>query len=350
MPVGTQGSVKAISQEELTGLGYGLILGNTYHLHLRPGEELIRGAGGLHGFMHWPGAILTDSGGYQVFSLKELRKITEEGVRFQSHIDGSRHMFTPEAVMDIQLALGSDIVMAFDECTPYPSDHAATEAGMERTHRWLQRCVQRWQARRDAEPKLYGELFGIVQGGTHLDLRTRSAEVVTGQGLPGNAIGGVSVGEPKEAMLEVLHHTAPLLPVDRPRYLMGVGTPEDLLDGVRAGIDMFDCVLPSRLGRNGSAYTSLGRINVKNSRFRAWHGPIDPNCREWCCSGYSGAYVRHLYQCNEIMAARILSYHNLAFYARLMEHARHAIETGRFEPFRAEFLSLYHSTRGEEAV
>ncbi len=343
MPVGTQGTVKALSQQELADLGYRLILGNTYHLHLRPGESLIRRAGGLHGFIGWNGAILTDSGGFQVFSLEDLRKIKEEGVLFRSHIDGSEHFFSPESVMDVQFALGSDIIMAFDECAPYPADHAHVLAAMERTHRWAARCKEHWRKRRDEEPELYGQLFGIVQGGTYLDLRTRSAAAIAELDFPGNAIGGVSVGEPKEAMFEVVEHTAPLLPREKPRYLMGVGTPVDLLDGVRAGIDMFDCVLPSRLGRNGSAYTSIGRINIKNSRYADDFNPVDPNCREWCCRNYSAAYVRHLYKSDEILASRILSYHNIAFYARLMEGVRAALEADRFLEFRREFLSLYGS-------
>lgn len=341
MPVGTQGTVKAMSQQELAELGFGIILGNTYHLHLRPGESLIRRAGGLHGFIGWNGAILTDSGGFQVFSLEDLRKIKEEGVLFRSHIDGSEHFFSPESVMDVQFALGSDIIMAFDECAPYPAEYAYAEAAMERTHRWAARCRDHWRARRDAEPELYGQLFGIVQGSTYLDLRTRSAAAIADLDLPGNAIGGVSVGEPKESMFEIVEHTTPLLPREKPRYLMGVGTPIDLLDGVRAGIDMFDCVLPSRLGRNGSAYTSLGRINVKNARYTDDFNPVDPNCREWCCRNYSAAYIRHLYKADEILAARILSYHNVSFYGRLMEGIRAALEADRFLEFRREFIARY---------
>jgi queuine tRNA-ribosyltransferase len=347
MPVGTQGTVKAMSQAELWDLGFRLILGNTYHLHIRPGEDLIRRAGGIGGFIGWPGAVLTDSGGFQVFSLKDLRKITEEGVRFQSHVDGSPHFFSPEGVVDIQLALGSDILMAFDECAPWPCEPDAARAAMERTHRWAARCRARWDERREAEPGLPGALFGIVQGGTHLDLRSESAAAIAALDFPGNAIGGVSVGEPKDDMFAVVRHTAPLLPADKPRYLMGVGTPEDLLDAVDAGVDMFDCVLPSRLGRNGSAYTSLGRVNVKNARYTEDLGPVDPNCREWCCLNHSAAYVRHLYKCDEILAARVLSYHNLAFYGRLMEGVRRALEEDRFPAFRAEFLARYRSGQGD---
>jgi queuine tRNA-ribosyltransferase len=351
MPVGTQGTVKATSQAELRELGYRLILGNTYHLHLRPGEELIRRAGHLHGFIGWDGAILTDSGGFQVFSLEELRKITEDGVRFRSHIDGSQHMFTPEGVVDIQHVLGSDILMAFDECAPYPAEREHLVAAMERTHRWAARCRDRWQELRETGGEdSIGALFGIVQGGSDLDLRSQSAEAITALDLPGIAIGGVSVGEPKEKMFAVVAHTTPLLPQQKPRYLMGVGTPEDLLDGMRAGIDMFDCVLPSRLGRNGSAYTSRGRINLKNAKFIDDFRPIDPDCPGWCCREHSAAYIRHLYKSDEILAARVLSYHNLSFYARVMEGARTAIEQDRFLAYRREVLALYHSQDPVEAA
>jgi len=348
MPVGTQGTVKAMSQEEVWNLGFRIILGNTYHLHLRPGEELVRQAGGLHRFIGWSGAILTDSGGFQVFSLEDLRKITEDGALFRSHIDGSEHFFSPEGVVDIQRTLGSDVLMAFDECAPYPSDHTYTERAMERTHRWAQRCTRHWRGPgaggREAE-ETTGQLFGIVQGGTYLDLRSRSAAFVSQLELPGVAIGGVSVGEPKEAMLEVVAHTAPLLPRDRPRYLMGVGTPEDILDAVREGIDMFDCVLPTRLGRTGTAYTSRGRANIKNAKYADDLTPIDPECSEWCCRSHSAAYVRHLYKADEILALRVLTYHNLAFYAKLMAGIREAIEGDRFLDFRREFLGSYRTTQ-----
>ncbi len=348
MPVGTQGTVKALSQQELWELGFRLILGNTYHLHLRPGEGLVHRAGHLHGFIGWPGAILTDSGGFQVFSLEELRKISEGGVLFRSHIDGSEHFFSPEAVVDIQFALGSDIMMAFDECAPYPATHEHVLAAMERTHRWAARCREQWTRRREAEPELYGQLFGIVQGGVYPDLRARSAAAISELDFPGIAIGGVSVGETKAEMREVTEQTAPLLPKEKPRYLMGVGTPEDLVESVRAGIDLFDCVLPSRLGRNGSAYTSLGRVNIKNSKYIDDFGPVDPNCREWCCTNYSAAYVRHLYKCDEILAARILSYHNISFYGRLMEGIRRALDADTFLEFRREFLSRYNSRNEAE--
>lgn len=348
MPVGTQGTVKAMSQRELDELGYRILLGNTYHLHLRPGEALIREAGGLHGFMGWRHNLLTDSGGFQVYSLQDLRRITEDGVEFRSHVDGSTHFFSPEGVVDIQLALGSDVLMAFDDCAPYPSDHAQTLAAMERTHRWAVRCRDHWIRRREENPSAGGQLFGIVQGGTWSDLRARSAGFVAGLDLPGIAVGGVSVGEPKEEMRRIVAETLPLLPEEKPRYLMGVGTPEDLLECVAQGVDMFDCVLPSRLGRNGSAYTSRGRINLKNARFAADFRPIDPDCTAWCCREHTAAYVRHLYKCDEILAARILSYHNLALYAGLMKGIRESLREGRFESFRREFLARYRS--GGEGV
>lgn len=350
MPVGTQGTVKAMSQRELWDLGFRIILGNTYHLHLRPGEELIRRAGGLHGFIKWPGAILTDSGGFQVFSLQDLRKITEDGALFKSHIDGSEHFFTPESVVDIQLALGSDILMAFDECAPHPAPHEQIVTAMERTHHWAERCLRHWQQRRSEDPSLTGQLFGIVQGGIDPALRSQSAAVISGMDFPGIAIGGVSVGESKEDMFTVVDHTTPLLPAHKPRYLMGVGTPEDLLDAVRAGIDMFDCVLPSRLGRNGSAYTSLGRINIKGARYIDDFAPMDPNCPEWCCREHSAAYVRHLYKSDEILAARVITYHNISFYGRLMAGIRGAIEADRFLEFRSVFMGRYRSIAEPEPV
>jgi queuine tRNA-ribosyltransferase len=375
MPVGTQGAVKAMTQQELAEIGYRLILGNTYHLHLRPGEALIRRAGGLHGFMGWDGAILTDSGGFQVFSLAGLRKISEEGVAFKSYLDGSPHFFSPEGVMDIQWALGADIIMAFDECTPYPCPPEEARRSMERTHRWEARCRDRWESLRSGgqgsgvrgqgptntggetpasspfscrEPLLTPDpspltpaLFGIVQGSVYPELRAESAAAVAELDLPGNAIGGVSVGEPIAAMREVVAHTAPLLPAGKPRYLMGVGTPEDILESVACGIDMFDCVLPSRLGRNGSAYTSRGRINIKGARYTDDFGPVDPDCHCPACRHYSAAYVRHLYKSNEILAARLLTIHNLFFYHTLMAGIRAALAEDRFPEYRRAFLGRY---------
>jgi queuine tRNA-ribosyltransferase len=361
MPVGTQGTVKAISQQELAEIGFRLILGNTYHLHLRPGEELIRRAGGLHRFIRWDGAMLTDSGGYQVFSLTHLRRVSEEGAAFKSYLDGSDHLFTPEAVIDIQLALGADIIMAFDECPPYPCERPVLRASIERTHRWAARCKARWLAdARRPTPDASGEddphsltsgvgrlapaLFGIVQGGVYPELRAESARAIADLDFPGNAIGGVSVGEPKEAMEAVVADTAPLLPAEKPRYLMGVGTPEDLLHAVACGMDMFDCVLPTRLGRNGSAYTTYGRINLKNARFTDDFGPIDAACCCWACRNYTAAYMRHLYKSDEILAARLLTYHNLAFYHRLMAGIRAALEEERFSEFRRDFLANYRGS------
>jgi queuine tRNA-ribosyltransferase len=368
MPVGTQGTVKAISQQELAEIGFRLILGNTYHLHLRPGEELIRRAGGLHRFIGWDGAMLTDSGGYQVFSLTHLRRVSEEGAAFKSYLDGSDHLFTPEAVIDIQLALGADIVMAFDECPPYPCERPVLRASMERTHRWAARCKQRLSAlgsrlparasdsshagrladasigAESREPRAESCLFGIVQGGVYPELRAESARAIADLDFPGNAIGGVSVGEPKEAMEAVVAETAPLLPEEKPRYLMGVGTPEDLLHAVSCGMDMFDCVLPTRLGRNGSAYTTYGRINLKNARFTDDFGPIDAACCCWACRNYTAAYIRHLYKSDEILAARLLTYHNLAFYHRLMAGIRASLEEERFPVFRRDFQANYRGS------
>lgn len=335
MPVGTQGTVKAMSQEELGEMGFRLILGNTYHLYLRPGHELIRLAGGLHRFINWNGAILTDSGGFQVFSLEHIRKIGEDGVLFRSYVDGSYHEFTPERVMEIQSALGADIVMAFDECAPYPCEKDYAAAAMNRTHKWAERSL----AARDPRQAF----FGIVQGSVYEDLRRESAEFVASLDTDGIAIGGVSVGEGKELMMKAVEWSVPYLPDTKPRYLMGVGTPEDLIDSVIRGIDMFDCVLPTRLGRNGSLYTTYGRINIKNNRFISDFSPVDPECNCWACRNYSAAYLRHLYKCDEILASRLATYHNLYFYARLMERIREAIEQGRLVEFRKEFLAKYRT-------
>ncbi len=335
MPVGTQGSVKAMSQAELRALGFSVILGNTYHLHLRPGEASVQRLGGLHRFIGWDRSILTDSGGFQVFSLREMRTVTEDGVRFRSHIDGSEHFFSPESSLDVQLALGSDVAMAFDECAPHPADRGYVRQAMDRTHRWAKRCRDHWSTA-DRGGRL---LFGIVQGGAHLDLRSESVAAIRDLDFPGVAIGGVSVGEPKQEMEAVVRHTAPLLPDDRPRYLMGVGTPEDILNAVTEGVDMFDCVLPTRLGRNGTAYTSRGRIQVKGLRYAEETGPLDPTCDGWCCREHSAAYVRHLYRANEILASRVITYHNLWFYARLMRDIRSAIEADRMLEFRADALA-----------
>jgi len=335
MPVGTQGTVKAMSQEELSEMGFRLILGNTYHLYLRPGHEIIRLAGGLHRFINWNGAILTDSGGFQVFSLEHIRKIGEDGVLFRSYVDGSYHKFTPERVMEIQSALGADIVMAFDECAPYPCEKDYAAAAMNRTHEWAKRSL----AARDPRQAF----FGIVQGSVYEDLRRESAEFIASLDTDGIAVGGVSVGEGKDLMMRAVEWSVPYLPDNKPRYLMGVGTPEDLIDSVIRGIDMFDCVLPTRLGRNGSLYTTYGRINIKNNRFINDFSPVDPECDCWACRNYSAAYLRHLYKCDEILASRLATYHNLYFYARLMERIREAIDQGRLTEFRKEFLSKYRT-------
>lgn len=333
MPVGTQGTVKAMSQEELAGMGFEIILGNTYHLYLRPGTQIIERAGGLHRFINWKGSLLTDSGGYQVFSLEHIRKIGEDGVVFRSYVDGSYHEFTPERVMQIQSALGSDIVMAFDECAPYPCEKEYAAEAMRRTHQWAIR------SRDSANPAQV--FFGIVQGSVYADLREQSAKFVASLDTDGIAIGGVSVGEGKELMMKAVEWTVPHLPENKPRYLMGVGTPEDLIDSVMRGIDMFDCVLPTRLGRNGSLYTTFGRINIKNNRFVDDLAPVDPECSCWACRNYSAAYLRHLYKCEEILAARLATFHNLHFYATLMQRIRDAIEQGRLTEFRKEFLAKY---------
>jgi queuine tRNA-ribosyltransferase len=345
MPVGTNGTVKAMTQEEVGELGFRLILGNTYHLYLRPGHELIRRAGGLHKFIAWDGAMLTDSGGYQVFSLQDLRKITDAGVKFKSHLDGSEHVFSPERSIEVQHALGSDIVMAFDECPPYPSTYDATRDATERTHRWLERCVAYHK-----EQNTNQLLFGIAQGGTYEDLRRASAQFVASQDVPGLAIGGVSVGEPVEYMLAAVSWAVPELPPDRPRYLMGVGMPEDILQAVGQGIDMFDCVLPTRLGRNGTLFTRRGRVNIKGSRYADEFGPVDPECDCAVCRRHSAAYLRHLYKCNEILGSRLATYHNLAHYAWLMREIRAAIERGDYARFMAEMLARYRENAAEKSA
>ena len=338
MPVGTQATVKAMKIEDVAGLGRegcGLILSNTYHLYLRPGHELIKKAGGLHKFMNWNGAILTDSGGFQVFSLGPLRKITEEGVKFRSYLDGSSHMFTPEKSIEIQNCLGSDIMMAFDECAPYPADWHYVQKSLERTTRWLKRCKDYHQ---DWEKQ---SLFGIMQGGVYKDLRAQSARQIVDLDLPGYSIGGLSVGEPKELMYEVMDDCVDLLPADKPRYLMGVGSPDCLFEGVERGIDMFDCVLPTRVARNGLAFTSVGRVNIKNAKYTEDFGPLDPNCDCYTCRNYSRAYLRHLFKSEEILSSMLLSEHNLHFLVSTMENIRKAIEEDRFLEYKKEFYDSY---------
>jgi len=340
MPVGTVGSVKAVTQQQLKEeVRAQIILGNTYHLYLRPGTEIIEQAGGLHKFNGWEKPILTDSGGYQVFSLAASRKIKEEGVVFQSHIDGSRHLFTPENVIDTQRSIGADIIMAFDECPPYPSEYAYAKKSMELTHRWLARCVQHMG---DTEPK-YGyeqSLFPIVQGGTYRDLRQASAEFIAGMECDGNAIGGLSVGEPEEMMYELSALCCELLPTDKPRYLMGVGTPWNILENIALGIDMFDCVIPTRNGRNGMLFTTKGVINIKNKKWAADFSVIDDGIDCPTSQYYSKAYLRHLFVSGEILGLTIASVHNLAFYLHLVKLARTHILAGDYMAWKNEMVGI----------
>jgi queuine tRNA-ribosyltransferase len=326
MPVGTQATVKAVGQDDLHSLGAEILLGNTYHLMLRPGEELIGGLGGLHRFMAWDRAILTDSGGFQVYSLAQNRKITEEGASFQSHLDGSRWLLTPERSVQIQETLGADIIMAFDECPPSKSDRRYMEESLARTTRWLQRCAAAWSRERSA-------LFGIVQGGLDLELRRRHLAEVCAIELPGYALGGYSVGERPEEMHASVAEVAPLMPEDRPRYLMGVGTPVDLVTAVAAGIDMFDCVLPTRCARNGLLFTSEGRLNLRNATHARDERTPDPACRCYTCRTHSRAYLRHLFAADELLALRLATLHNLHHYLELMGGAREAIGQDRFQAF-----------------
>lgn len=334
MPVGTQGSVKAVHQRELKeDIGAKIILGNTYHLYLRPGLGLLEKAGGLHRFMHWDGPILTDSGGYQVYSLSDNRKIKEEGVTFRSHIDGSKHLFSPEKVMDIQRKIGADIIMAFDECTPYPCEYEYARQSMEMTHRWLKRCCERF----DQTEPLYGysqTLFPIVQGSVYEDLRKRSAETIASFNREGNAIGGLSVGEPEEELYKHTEQVCEILPADKPRYLMGVGTPVNILEAIALGVDMFDCVMPTRNARNGMLFTSEGIINIRNEKWKDDLSPIDPNGTAYVDQFYTRAYLRHLTIAGEMLAAQIASIHNLAFYLWLVGEARRHIIDGDFTTWK----------------
>jgi queuine tRNA-ribosyltransferase len=350
MPVGTQATVKAMTPEETAALGFRLILGNTYHLHLRPGEELISRAGGLHKFQGWDGALLTDSGGFQVFSLKGLRRIGADGVEFQSHIDGSRHLFTAESVMRIEEHLGADIIMAFDECAPYPCEESYARDAMDRTHRWAERCrIAHAEAGNSAVGGWEQALFGIVQGATYRHLREESARVLTGMEFPGYAIGGLAVGETKESRNESIEWCTAILPLEKPRYLMGVGTPEDLLDAVERGVDMFDCVLPTRNARNAQIFTNEGVLNLRNARFAEDFGPLDPACDCAVCARHTRAYVKHLFKANEILGPRLTTYHNLHFYGALMRNIRMAIRENRLGDFRVQFLERY-KTRQEEIL
>jgi len=333
MPVGTVGSVKSLSAQDIQDTGAQIILGNTYHLYLRPGCEVIHVFGGLHRFMGWPRPILTDSGGFQVFSLAGLTRITDEGARFQSHIDGSTHLLTPEKAVEIQLCLNSDVIMCLDQCIAYPADPLATRDALARTTRWAARCRETWQAHRDRG----NALFGIVQGGMDIDLRRQSVEEIVALDFSGHAIGGLSVGEPTEMMYEIADRTLSHLPQDKPRYIMGVGTPQDLVELVDLGADMFDCVMPTRNARNGQLFTRRGPINISNARFKTDAGPVEEGCDCHTCAHYSRAYLRHLYLSRELLAYRLNTLHNIRFYIRLMETLREAIAADRFQAFKKQF-------------
>ena len=339
MPVGTQATVKSLTAEELKEIGAQIILSNTYHLYLRPGHELVKEAGGLHQFMRWDRPILTDCGGFQVFSLSDLRTISEEGVEFKSHLDGSKHFLSPEKVMEIEEALGADIIMAFDECVEYPASYEYTKNSMERTTRWAKRCKE---AHKTVDKQ---GLFGIIQGGFYKDLRLQSAKDLIALDFPGYAIGGISVGEPKEEFLDILHYTAPLMPENKPRYLMGVGTPDYLIEAALAGIDMCDCVLPTRIARNGTAMTWNGKVVVRNATYERDFTPLDPECDCYTCKNYTRAYIRHLVKTKEILGVRLLSMHNLYFLTKLMERVRIEIEQDNLENFKNQFYQKYGYTK-----
>jgi queuine tRNA-ribosyltransferase len=348
MPVGTAGSVKSLSPVDLIETGSQIILGNTYHLLLRPGMDIMESAGGLHKFMSWNGPILTDSGGYQVFSLGQLNKITEEGVVFQSRLDGSKHKLSSEISMDIQRVLGSDIVMAFDECTSYPATIQQAKTSMQLTHRWEQRSLDYF---RSTDPR-YGHeqhLFGIVQGSVYPELRKESAKVLVDMGFDGYAIGGLSVGEPKDDMYSITDVVTDILPQDQPRYLMGVGKPEDLVEAVSLGVDMFDCVLPTRNARHGIMYTWDGPVSLKAAREKDAHFPLDSECGCYCCQNFSRAYMRHLFKANELLVYRLASIHNIYFYHELMAGMRKAIVEGTFPTFRMDFFTRYNLKRAEKS-
>jgi queuine tRNA-ribosyltransferase len=345
MPVGTQATVKAMSPDELRGLGAQIILGNTYHLHVRPGEKLIARLGGLHQFMSWDRPILTDSGGFQVFSLAKLRKITEQGVHFQNHLDGTPTFIGPETSMEIQRDLGSDIVMLFDECPPHPCSHSDASKSLDLTLRWARRCRDWW----DSQP---GEgrplIFGIVQGSSHADLREKSARALVEIGFDGYAVGGVSVGEPENEMFRAIENAVPFLPSDHPRYAMGLGTPPQIIEMIARGVDMFDCVLPTRLARNGTAFTAAGTINLKNAPFAEDTGPIEAGCECHACRNFTRAYLRHLVKAEEILGLRLISIHNLHFYLNLTRQAREHILKGTFQEFRERFVTGYQARQESE--
>jgi len=333
MPVGTQATVKTLAPEDLVNIGAEIVLANTYHLFLRPGHDIVREFGGVQEFMSWRRPMLTDSGGFQVFSLAELRRVAEEGVTFQSPIDGgAKHLITPEYAIEIQEALGADIIMAFDECIPYPATRDYAREASDRTLRWAKRC-------RSAKKNTGQALFGIVQGGMYPDLRKESAEALIDMGFDGYALGGLSVGETKPVMYDMIETAAPLLPADRPRYVMGVGTPEDLVEGVARGIDMFDCVMPTRNARNGTFFTSFGKVVIRNARYERDHEPIDPGCGCSTCRNFTRAYLRHLFNAGEVLALRLGTIHNLFFYLNLMRSVRQSIEQGTFGAYKRDFLA-----------
>ncbi|GAB6183793.1 tRNA guanosine(34) transglycosylase Tgt [Thermodesulfovibrio hydrogeniphilus] len=335
MPVGTNGTVKAMTPDEVKQIGYEIILSNTYHLYLRPGHDVIKKLGGIHRFINWHGPILTDSGGFQIYSLASLRKITSEGVEFRSHIDGSLHFITPEKAIGIQLALGSDIIMVLDECVPYPSDENYVEKSLILTTEWAKRCKEHFEKNKEKNA-----LFGILQGGVFPQLRQKALEELLKIGFDGYAIGGLSVGEPKEDMYKVVSEIAPIMPEDKPRYLMGVGDLLDVIHAVEHGIDMFDCVMPTRNARNGTLFTSQGRISIKRSEFKDDPSPLDPECDCYTCKNYSRAFLRHLYMCREILSMRLNTIHNLHFYCRFFQKMREAINEGKFQQFKHEWLTV----------
>ncbi len=334
MPVGTQATVKTMTPDELKENNAQIILGNTYHLYLRPGHELVKEAGGLHKFMNWDRPILTDSGGFQVFSLGELRKIKEEGVTFRSHLDGSKHLFSPERVMEIEEAIGADIAMAFDECTPYPADYDYAKRSMERTTRWLERCIK-------AHTREDQALFGIIQGSMYKDLRTESAKEITSFDLPGYAIGGLSVGEPAEVMYEMLDINTDIMPINKPRYLMGVGAADNLVEGVKRGVDMFDCVLPTRIARNGTVMTKHGKLVVRNAEYAHDFRPLEEGCGCYACRNFTRAYIRHLIKSGEVLGIRLTTIHNIYFLTNLMKEIRNAILQDRYPEFITEFYANF---------
>jgi len=343
MPVGSQATVKTLTPAEIKDTGFDMVLANTYHLYLRPGIEVIEEMGGLHRFMAWDGAMLTDSGGYQVFSLAPLCKISDEGVTFRSHIDGSEHFLTPELAIQYQESLGADVIMVLDECTAYGDSRKKVSQAMDRTHRWAERCLKAQKGKTQA-------LYAIVQGGMFPELRKQSAECLTALDFPGYAIGGLSVGEPKETTFAMVEETAALLPVEKPRYLMGVGSPEDIVEAVARGIDIFDCALPARVARNGALFTSKGRVNIRRAAYRKMDAPIDPDCDCYSCRNFTAAYLSHLFRADELLGLRLATVHNLRFIARLMQKIRESILDGSFSAFREEFLATYQPTDDKARV